>query len=255
MDPKELKQEIEKHATKVMASDVSGSGHGPSSVHVAFNKLVASYILLQLEKDGERDEQLEDFMPKMLDALKGTPGESKEIRNLRTQNLQLQDYLGQAQNDLRLLAKDVTKYSCEAIGKHSGSLDNARFEMLASQDDPYDLEENQVDVDWEAVHDLRVRAPRHLGFEPEQVEGRAEGMWVYVEKDGTIAFDDCHVTALGYLNEDTAAVYELNDCFEDREVPNAHLRWERRFLYTAQMTKGRQEDLKREMRKREKENR
>ena len=243
MDPKELKQEIEKNATHLLSSPGTG---GTSN-------LQALMALHQLEQDKERDEQLEGFMPKMLEALKGMPSDSRDvIGDLRNHNLQLQEHLGQAQNDLRLLAKDVTKYAAELIGEKASGMSDARFETLASQDDVYDLEETLAAVDWRAVHDLRIRAPRHLEFR----EGHANregwrGTWLYIDSAGEFMTDDCNVTALGYLNEETAAVYRVGD---DGDEPSGELYWERRFLYTAQMTKGRQEDLKREMRKREKEN-
>ncbi len=266
MDTNELKQEIEKHAAAIIGNTAEGHGGDPS-----LYKLVASYILLQLEKEGDVEERMEIFMPKMLEAIKGMPGESKQvIDDLRRHNVELQEHLGQAQNDLRLLAKDVTKYAAGLIGEKSIGMSNARFETLASQEDVYDLEEKVDDVDWQAVHDLRLRAPRYLEFVWEKRDGELdyacpkqidawtdEGSWIYVDKEGEMIFNECHVAGNGYLDEEVAALYQMCPMDEESEegrppTSRALLQWERRFLYTAQMSKGRQEDLKREMKKRSK---
>ena len=247
MDPNELKQEIERHATSII-SDKNGVKDP------AFRKLVASHILLQLEKDDDVQERMETFMPQMLETFKGMPGGSRDaIRDLRDHNLQLQDALAQSQNNFRLLATAAVKHSLETIEKDWG--DGARFEMLASQEDVYDLEEQFDDVDWQAIHDLRIRAPRYVGFKGAAAQEwtKEEGIWIYIDKAGSMSFNECHVTGLGYLNEDTAAVYQVVESEEDEPLTKALLQWERRFLYTAQMSKGRQEDLKREMKQRKKD--
>lgn len=254
MDPNELKQEIERHAAEII-SDKNGVKDP------AFRRLVASHILLQLEKDDDAQERMEVFMPQMLEAFKGMPGGSKQmIDDMRRHNVELQDRLGQAQNDLRLLAKDVTKHAAGLIGEKSVGMSTARFEMLASQEDVYDLEEQFDDVDWQAIHDLRIRAPRYVDVkraatqEGAQEWAKDEGAWIYVNKAGSMSFNECQVTGLGYLNENTTAVYLVVDVSEEDEPgTKSLLQWERRFLYTAQMSKGRQEDLKREMKQRKRD--
>lgn len=256
MDINELKQEIEKQATNIIS--------GKDGIrHPKFDQLVASHILLQLEKDGDNQERMEAFMPKLLEAVSGMGG-------LQSHNVQLQNTLGEAQDMLRRLAVETTKHAMDAVGTSAGIVGEARFEMLVNQDDVYDLEETLENVDWRAVHELRIRASRYLDFGYKDIEAWAdEGVWMYVDKHGSMSFNEAHVTGLGYINEDVAAVYHV--CSSDWDIDDlkksmedddhemsdktrvkALLYWERRFLYTAQMSKGRQEDLKREMEKRSK---
>jgi len=89
----------------------------------------------------------------------------------------------------------------------------------------YELGIDSTKVDWEAVHDLRYRAPRHVTFPKSVTERWTEGEWVYVDRDGTLRFDEAHVTALGYVNADTAAIYR-------RAVGhNSELYWQRRWAH------------------------
>ena len=252
MDANELKQEIEKQAAKVI-------GRKYDQENSDFQKVVTSYILLQLEKDGDNQERMEAFMPKVLEAISGIGGSDKVVRDLQSHNIQLQQSLAEAQDMLRRLAVDTTKYAMDAVGRGSGTIGDARFEMLASQDDVYDLEEKIDEVDWQAVHDLRIRAPRYVDVKGAAAQENAEawakdeGAWIYVSKDGVMSFNECQVTGVGYLNENTAAVYLVVDVSEeDESLTKSLLKWERRFLYTAQMSKGRQEDLRVEMKKRSK---
>ena len=242
MDTEELKQEIEKLAANIVHS----SNAEP------FQKLMAWNALLEIEKANALNKRFEDMMPIILDALKmrerkaSGPDEMCDI--LRTENRQLREHLGQAQNDLRLLAKDVVKQASKVMIQ-TPALERARLEMLAAQEDVYDLEERVEHVDWQAVYDLRVRAPRHLKCYSGAPMRLDEGCWIYIDQHGGRKSDECHVTALGYLRGDTAAVYQVVE--EDEELARAHLYWERRFLYTAQMSKGPQDDLKREMKRRQ----
>ncbi len=263
MDANELKQEIEKQAAKVIGREYDQENSD-------FQKVVTSYILLQLEKDGDNQERIEAFMPKMLEAISGIGGSDRVVRDLQNHNIHLQNTLAEAQDMLRRLAVETTKHAMETVGRSAGIVGEARFEMLVNQDDVYDLEETLESVDWRAVHDLRIRAPRYLDFGYKDIEAWAdEGVWMYVDKHGSMSFNEAHVTGLGYINEDVAAVYHV--CSSDWDIDDlkksiedddhemsdktrvkALLYWERRFLYTAQMSKGRQEDLKREMKKRSK---
>ncbi len=257
MDTNELKQEIEKQAAKII-------GRKYDQDDSDFQKVVALYILLQLENDVDNQERMEVFMPKMLEAVSGIGGSEKLVRDLQNHNIHLQNTLAEAQDMLRRLAVETTKHAMETVGRSAGIVGEARFEMLVNQDDVYDLEETLENVDWRAVHDLRIQAPRYLDFGYKDIEAWAdEGVWMYVDKHG---FNEAHVTGLGYINEDVAAVYHV--CSSDWDIDDlkksiedddhemldktrvkALLYWERRFLYTAQMSKGRQEDLKREMKK------
>ncbi len=193
------------------------------------------------------------------------------VRDLQNDNIHLQNPLAEAQEMLLRLAVETTKHAMDAVGRNSGTIGDARFEMLVNQDDVYDLEEKVDDVDWRGVHDLRIRAPRYLDFSYKDIEAWTdEGVWMYVvDKHGSMSFNEPHVTGLGYLNEGVAAVYhvcpsdwdidDLKKSMEDDDHEmsektrvKALLQWERRFLYMAQMSKGRQEDLKREMKQRSK---
>lgn len=108
---------------------------------------------------------------------------------------------------------------------------------LGATTDPYPLGVNAADVDWEAVYSLRHRAPRHVTFPKEMIDRWDDGEWVYVRRDGTLTFDEAHVTALGYADADTAAIYRR------ATGSDSELYWQRRWLYTAMLTRAEQQRI------------
>jgi hypothetical protein len=114
------------------------------------------------------------------------------------------------------------------------------IETLAKAKDPH-LKAKHEDVDWEAVHQLKFRAPTYVQFPDEVNEAWDEDEWVYVRRDGKLSFNEAHIIGMAFVDADTAAVYRRLPTTEyDPEFPDdedlghlSFLYWERRFYFTA----------------------
>lgn len=109
------------------------------------------------------------------------------------------------------------------------------IETLAKTQDPY-FREKYEDVDWEAVHALRLRAPMYVRFPNGVNEKWTEGEWVYVRRDGNLSFNEAHIVGVAFANSETAAIYRRQRGSE------SWLYWERRYHFTSGLTpeEGRQ---------------
>ena len=223
MDGKELIQEIEKNATHLL----SGPGTGGTS------KLQALMALYEVERDKERNELMVQVLERsMPDLMKAMTSSSEDGHAALRRDLMGQLY--DANRMIKEMAQCAMRNFVEGTGFDVGIV----IEKLADAGE-YDGAVVPIDdVDWKAVHACEMRAPRYL----KSRKNWEEGSWLYVDQRGKESYDEVHITALGYLNASTAAVYQY--C----EDGTALLYWERRFLYTAQMTKEQLDDLKERMR-------
>jgi hypothetical protein len=233
MDRKELIQEIEKRGLKLLQYE-SGVVT-PESGEFAFHRVATLFMLHQLEKDKEREDQMMEMVERLAPALeKMTADESDASRKIRHD---LMSQLYDANLTLRDLSCAAMKHFVEGTGGLNFDLIS---EKLANAGE-YDGEVMPIgDVDWKAVHACEIRAPRYV--EHPQSESWEKGVWIYIDQDGTSLFDEAHVIALGYVDASIAAIYRF--C----EDGSAWLYWQRRFLYTAQMTKEQINILKEKMR-------
>lgn len=103
------------------------------------------------------------------------------------------------------------------------------IENLAKTKDPY-YKEKFEDVDWEAVHALRVRAPMYIQFPDEVNEKQRQDEWVYVRRDTKLSFNEAHIVGVAFANSETAAIYRR------QEGSESWLYWERRMHFTSGLT-------------------
>ncbi len=109
-------------------------------------------------------------------------------------------------------------------------IDNSLLiESLARTEDRY-FREKYEDVDWEAVHSLRFRAPMYVQFSDEVNRKWTKDEWVYVRRDGSLSFNEAHVVGVAFADSETAAIY--------RRLGNrdSWLYWERRMHFTSGLT-------------------
>lgn len=117
------------------------------------------------------------------------------------------------------------------------------IETLAKTKDPY-FREKFEDVDWAAVHQLRLRAPMYVRFPDEVNEKWTQGEWIYVRRDGKLSFNEVHMVAVAFANSETAAIYRRLGHVEPHpdypeDIPlgeQSLLYWERRFHFTSGLT-------------------
>ncbi len=228
MDEKELIQEIEKNATQLL----SGPGTGGTS------KLQALMALHEIERDKERNELMVQVLERsMPDLMKAMTRSSEDGAVALRRDLMSQLY------DANRVIKEMAECAMQNFIKGTG-FDVGVIEKLADAGE-YDGAVVPIDdVDWKAVHACEMRAPRYLknSTHCKDWEVWEEGAWLHISEQMRQTFNEVHVTALGYLNASTAAVYRF--C----EDGTALLYWERRVLYTAQMTEEQLRRLKEKMR-------
>ncbi len=225
MDEKELIQEIEKRAGGLLTST---SHHDGSSA-----KLQALMALYEIERDKERNELMVQVLERsMPDLMKAMTSSSEDGNAAFRRDLMSQLY------DANRVIKEMAECAMQNFIKGTGFNVGVVIEKLADAGEYDGAVVSVDDVDWKAVHDCEMRAPRYL----KSRKNWEKGSWLYVDRRGKESYDEVHITALGYLNASTAAVYQY--C----EDGTALLYWERRFLYTAQMTKEQLDDLKERMR-------
>lgn len=235
MDRKELIQEFEKRALKLLGDEAERGVVDVGGGEYAFQRVATLFMLQQIEKDKEREDQMLEMVARLGPALeKLTTEESDGSRQIRRD---LMSQLYDANHMLRLLASESMKHFVEGTGGPNLDLIFEGLAIAGEYDDGMMLVK---DVDWKAVHACEMRAPRYV--EHPQSEKWDEGVWVCIDQDGASSFNETHVTELGYANADTAAVYRF--C----EDGSALLYWERRFLYTAQMSEEQLKRLKEKMR-------
>lgn len=103
------------------------------------------------------------------------------------------------------------------------------IKKLAAVQDPY-FREKYEDVDWEAIHDVRVRAPMYVHFPDEVNEAWDEDEWVYVRRDGKLSFNECLRVGVAFVNSETAALYRR------QEGSQSWLHWDRYMHFTSGLT-------------------
>lgn len=231
IDREELIQEIGKHA-----ADVLKNSGNPAE------RLQACFILHQIEDGNVREEQAREMMERIIPELAGKEsGESREIRR----DLMAQLY------DANLTIRDMARGAMAHYksGKNSQGILEGILEVLASAGEP-SSECSIADANWKAVHACRMRAPILIHIHADRlsqidIDTRCR-KWARIDIDGKISLSgEGSATGFEFADDKVAAVYRFdNPEGHDGATQSASLVWERRFLYTAQMTQEQLAELK-----------
>lgn len=239
----EIRQELEKLAKDMATSDMEAP--------VRRGRLQALWILYQLgkmPKDAPSSSKSDAF-----EMMRDAHEESMQIiRELRQQLLDKDGMICSlserlSQNIFEILSADKPIEDMIPILSHARDFRTKRY---SDQAGPGIWP--MSGISWKDVHACILRAPEFIYIENTRLDEYDSLLreWVIIHKNGLISLSGKNVvTPLEFLDEETAAVYrfEKNPALSD-QVPaqSARLVWERRFVYTAQMTREQQRKLESE---------
>lgn len=220
----ELRQEVEKLARKLATTEM-GSPVGEGA------QLQALWMLYQLSKTPPEVSEVPEEFAQSLRGMQETHEQSVQlIRELRGQVLdQAQMMHEMTQNALDLVNASMNGPSLDAMIPVLASAKKCEIEVPLIEE-----------VNWTAVHACMERAPIHIVWGQDRPQGLD---WISIDYRRSVTTFANDVSAFECIHEGTAALYRFSGIRtkKHKEIAlAADLVWERRFLYTAQMTRDQQ---------------